>query len=238
MSSFNIFWCISNTTIPTDLRGYVTSTTPLLPDGMVSFAVCTAQSTAIPPTADPSASNSLILDALTFYVLPGDPSSDIYNDQLPDQFTSMAYGVGRVSGGPQILDGDHSSRVVTVGVVDYVRGDTKASAVHSTSTPSAPVVPAKRRKFDYPSPSLAPAPSTSVSMATFTSSSSNTTFSQQHCSALEPADSGVNHTVKHTHTYSNIHRIFDLIDFRDCVVTQTSCNISEIIKAPPLSIGS
>jgi hypothetical protein len=50
-------------------------------------------------------------------------------DQLPDQFTSMPYGVGRVSGGPQILDGDHSSRVVTVGVVDYVRGDTKASAV-------------------------------------------------------------------------------------------------------------
>ncbi|KAJ7304703.1 hypothetical protein DFH08DRAFT_945087 [Mycena albidolilacea] len=293
MSSFNIFWCISNTTIPTDLRGYVTSTTPLLPDGMVSFAVCTAQLTAIPATVDLSANNSLILDALTFYVLPGDPSSDIYNDQLPDQFTSMAYGVGRVSGGPQILDGDHSSRVVTVGVADYVRGDTKASAVRSTSTPSAPVTPVKRRKFEYPSPSSAPGPSTSVSMATFTSShsylsmatapvpdpistgdpmyyhpqyfagippalglpaqslsdaglfsiqvafpwllplqvkgilsqdansSSKTTFSQQHCSAHEPADSGVDHTVKHTHTYSNIHRISDLIDFRDCVVKWT-----------------
>ncbi|KAJ7743997.1 hypothetical protein B0H14DRAFT_3514746 [Mycena olivaceomarginata] len=30
--------CISNTTISTDLCGYVTSTAPLLPDGMVSFA--------------------------------------------------------------------------------------------------------------------------------------------------------------------------------------------------------
>jgi hypothetical protein len=50
-------------------------------------------------------------------------------------------------------------------------------------------------------------------------------FQQQHCSALEPADSGVDHTVKYTHTYSNIHRIFDLIDFRDCVVTQTSVRV-------------
>jgi hypothetical protein len=71
--------CISNTTVPTDLRVYVTSTTQLLLDGMVSFAVCTAQSTTIPPMADYPASNSLTLDALTFGVLPGDPSSDIYN---------------------------------------------------------------------------------------------------------------------------------------------------------------
>ncbi|KAJ7883658.1 hypothetical protein B0H14DRAFT_3747132 [Mycena olivaceomarginata] len=301
-------------------------------------------------------------------------------DQLPDQFTSMPYAVGRVSGGPQILDGDHSSRVVTVGVVDYVCGDTKASAVHQPYSISVPtclllpttveVQPALRllqlplrngEKFDYPSPSSAPGPSTSVSMATFTSSHSylstaimsvpdpismgdpmyyhpqyftgippalgfpaqslpdtglfsiqvafpwllplqvkgivwsdfrryanrasnsnfgssqcynnrhqldlrpparvqdnsafdrsaantysypmtqippqrqpsvywllpcrnlNThrDFQQQHCSALEPADSGVDHTVKHTHTYSNIHRIFDLIDFRDCVVKWT-----------------
>ncbi|KAJ7862121.1 hypothetical protein B0H14DRAFT_2575586 [Mycena olivaceomarginata] len=127
----------------------------------------------------------------------------------------MAYGVGRVSGGPQILDGDHSSRVVMVDVVDYVRGDTKASAVHSTSTPSAPVAPAKRRKFDYPSPSLAPGPSTSVSMATFTFSSSNTTFSAST-------------TQSNTHTYSNIHRILDLIDFRGCVVTQTSVRVREL----------
>ncbi|KAJ7769772.1 hypothetical protein B0H14DRAFT_2632664 [Mycena olivaceomarginata] len=58
----------------------------------------------------------------------------------------------------------------TVGVVDYVRGDTKASAVHSTSTPSAPVTLAKQRKFDHPWPSSAPGPSTSVSTSTFSHS--------------------------------------------------------------------
>ncbi|KAJ7303831.1 hypothetical protein DFH08DRAFT_825607 [Mycena albidolilacea] len=60
----------------------------------------------------------------------------------------------------------------TVGVVDYVRGDTKASAVHSTSTLSAPVTLAKRRKFDHPLPSSGPGPSTSVSTSTSTFSHS------------------------------------------------------------------
>ncbi|KAJ7846951.1 hypothetical protein B0H14DRAFT_3454012 [Mycena olivaceomarginata] len=62
-------WCL-NTTIP------AASTTPLVPDGMVAFAVRTAQSTATPPTAKSLASNSLTLDALMFVVLPGNPDSD------------------------------------------------------------------------------------------------------------------------------------------------------------------
>ncbi|KAJ7301092.1 hypothetical protein DFH08DRAFT_827871 [Mycena albidolilacea] len=70
---------------------------PLIPDGMVAFAVCTTQSVATPPTAKSLASNSLTLDALMLVVLPGNPDSNTYNvhaDHLPDEFTSMVYGVG------------------------------------------------------------------------------------------------------------------------------------------------
>jgi hypothetical protein len=72
-------WCLDNTTIPADIRVFTASTTPLVPDGMVAFAVCTAQSTATPPTANSLASNALALDALMFVVLPGNPESDTYN---------------------------------------------------------------------------------------------------------------------------------------------------------------
>ncbi|KAJ7820840.1 hypothetical protein B0H14DRAFT_2173236, partial [Mycena olivaceomarginata] len=122
-------WCLDNTTIPADIRVFTASTTPLVPDGMVAFAVCTAQSTATPPTADSLASNTLALDALMFVVLPGNPESDTYNDHLPDEFTSMAYGVGRVSGSPQTLNDGHASRLITVALSDFVRGETKASTV-------------------------------------------------------------------------------------------------------------
>jgi hypothetical protein len=75
-------WCTKgtgNTTIPADLRVYITSTTPLLADGMVAFAVCSAQSSAFPPATNSLPTNTLTLDAMTFFVLPGSPDSDTYN---------------------------------------------------------------------------------------------------------------------------------------------------------------
>jgi hypothetical protein len=53
----------------------------------------------------------------------------------------MVYGVGRMSGGSQILDGGHSSGVFTVGVVDYVCGDTKASAVQYVPDTCSKITP-------------------------------------------------------------------------------------------------
>ncbi|KAJ7768571.1 hypothetical protein B0H14DRAFT_3509642 [Mycena olivaceomarginata] len=104
-------------------------TAPLLEDGMVAFAACTAQSTAVPPATNSLPSNTLTVDASTFMVLPGSPDSDTYNNHLPDEFTSMVYGLGHVSGSPQTLDDGHGSRAVTVAVSDFVRGETKASTV-------------------------------------------------------------------------------------------------------------
>jgi hypothetical protein len=75
-------WCTKgtgNTTIPADLRVYITSTTPLLVDGMVIFAVCSAQLIAIRPATNSLPTNTLTLDAMTFFVLPGSPDSDTYN---------------------------------------------------------------------------------------------------------------------------------------------------------------
>ncbi|KAJ7785624.1 hypothetical protein B0H14DRAFT_306664 [Mycena olivaceomarginata] len=34
-------WCLDNTTIPADIHVFTASTTTLVPDGMVAFAVCT-----------------------------------------------------------------------------------------------------------------------------------------------------------------------------------------------------
>ncbi|KAJ7806595.1 hypothetical protein B0H14DRAFT_2610349 [Mycena olivaceomarginata] len=97
-------WNIDKSAFPTDLRVFITSNAPLLPDDRVAFAVCTVQSIAAPSTAQSTATNSLVLDALTFIVLPGDPSTNAYNDQLPDERTSMVFGVGRITGSPQTLD--------------------------------------------------------------------------------------------------------------------------------------
>ncbi|KAJ7860718.1 hypothetical protein B0H14DRAFT_2506271 [Mycena olivaceomarginata] len=129
-------WTLTNTAISADLCLFASSSTPLLPDDTVAFAVCTAQSVLA------GTSNSLILDVLTFIVLPGDPSTDMYNvqslilsaqllmslllqDQLPDDSTSMVFSVGRVTGSPQILNDGHSSRLITLSLADFVRGETK-----------------------------------------------------------------------------------------------------------------
>ncbi|KAJ7303476.1 hypothetical protein DFH08DRAFT_622113, partial [Mycena albidolilacea] len=131
-------WNIDNSAFPADLRVFIRSNAPLLPDNTVAFAVCTVQSIATPSTAQSTATNSLVLDALTFVVLPGDPSTDAYNDQLPDERTSMVFGVGRVTGSPQTLDDDHSSRVVTLAVADYVCAETKTSTIQCVFDLSTP----------------------------------------------------------------------------------------------------
>ncbi|KAJ7301082.1 hypothetical protein DFH08DRAFT_671426, partial [Mycena albidolilacea] len=135
-------WC-TNSTITADLRIHITSTTPLLPDGTGIFAVWTAQSTIIvnPPHT------FLNLDALTFVIIPGDPNSDRYDAHLPDERTSMVYGLGRVTGSAQTLDDGHSSRVVTVAVPDYVRDETRVSTlqcVFDMSTACWTMVPIPR----------------------------------------------------------------------------------------------
>ncbi|KAJ7826667.1 hypothetical protein B0H14DRAFT_3722237, partial [Mycena olivaceomarginata] len=52
--------------VAADIHVFTASTTPMVPDGMVAFAVCTAKSTATSPTAKSLATNSLTLDALMF----------------------------------------------------------------------------------------------------------------------------------------------------------------------------
>ncbi|KAJ7891432.1 hypothetical protein B0H13DRAFT_2665833 [Mycena leptocephala] len=65
--------------------------------------------------------NTLTLDVMTFFVLPGSPDSDTYNVSV--------VMVSRVTGSPQTLDEGHGSRAVTGAVSDFVCGETKASTV-------------------------------------------------------------------------------------------------------------
>ncbi|KAJ7826812.1 hypothetical protein B0H14DRAFT_2368040 [Mycena olivaceomarginata] len=66
-------WNISKSTFPAELRVFITSNALLLPDDTVAFAVWTVKSIATPSTAQSTATNSLVLNDLTFVVLPGDP---------------------------------------------------------------------------------------------------------------------------------------------------------------------
>ncbi|KAJ7689854.1 hypothetical protein B0H17DRAFT_1134783 [Mycena rosella] len=116
-------WCTTaNSRVPAEIRLYTSSTTPLLPDGTVAFAMCAAPS---------SANHCFFLDVPNLIVMPGDPTSSTYDDHLPNENTAFTYGVGRISGGPQILDDGHSSRVVTVAVSDFVRGETRTSTIQT-----------------------------------------------------------------------------------------------------------
>jgi hypothetical protein len=48
--------------------------------------------------------------------------------------TSLAYGVGRMNRGPQTLNDGHASRLITVALSDFVRGEMKASTVQYVSS--------------------------------------------------------------------------------------------------------
>jgi hypothetical protein len=46
---------------------------------MVAFGVYPAQLIAVPPATNSLPTNTLTLDVMTFFVLPGSPDSDTYN---------------------------------------------------------------------------------------------------------------------------------------------------------------
>ncbi|KAJ7805898.1 hypothetical protein B0H13DRAFT_1510368, partial [Mycena leptocephala] len=63
----------------------------------------------------------ILLDAVTFIPIPGDPNSQLYEDQLPDERTSFVFAVGHVTALPETLDDGFSSRAFSLSVSDYVR---------------------------------------------------------------------------------------------------------------------
>ncbi|KAJ7851735.1 hypothetical protein B0H13DRAFT_2399339 [Mycena leptocephala] len=65
---------------------FASSTTPLLADGMVAFGVYPAQLIAVPLATNSLPTNTLTLDVMTFFVLPGSPDSDTYNPNTAIQF--------------------------------------------------------------------------------------------------------------------------------------------------------
>ncbi|KAJ7838574.1 hypothetical protein B0H13DRAFT_1911686 [Mycena leptocephala] len=80
-----------NSTYATHYAHYNTHYHPSAHDGMVVFAACSAQSTAVEPATNSLPTNTLTLDAMTFFVLPGSPDSDTYNPNNAIQ----SYGVCR-----------------------------------------------------------------------------------------------------------------------------------------------
>ncbi|KAJ6548625.1 hypothetical protein B0H19DRAFT_1161441 [Mycena capillaripes] len=115
-------WCANDTQIAAELRLYGTNGTPTLPDGTVAFALCKAQSSP----------NAVIsLDAVTFIPMPGDPTSNSYDDHLPDVHTSFVFAIGHITGAAETLDDGHSSRAFPLAVSDYVGNGTAASTIQA-----------------------------------------------------------------------------------------------------------
>ncbi|KAF7371752.1 hypothetical protein MVEN_00031700 [Mycena venus] len=115
-------WCTNKTRIAAEIRPYASNDTPSLPDGSVVFVLCKAH----------AAPNSVIfLDAVTFIPIPGDPNSQMYEDQLPDERTSFVFAVGHVIAHPETLDDGFSSRAFSLSVSDYVRNATQASTIQA-----------------------------------------------------------------------------------------------------------
>ncbi|KAJ7889776.1 hypothetical protein B0H13DRAFT_2341363 [Mycena leptocephala] len=160
MSSFNILGFFQlkagrrvtvnkpNSTYATHYAHYNTHvcTTPLLTDGMVVFAACSAQSTAVEPATNSLPTNTLTLDAMTFFVLPGSPDSDTYNPNNAIQ----SYGVCRELSPTGILLLKVDSTALNISSNALAPSDDISGSAGSTA--SAPVTPSKRRKFDPTSP--------------------------------------------------------------------------------------
>ena len=63
-------WCTNQSRIAAEIRIYAGNGTPNLADGSVVFALCKAH---VP------ANSVIMLDAVTFIPIPGDPNSQVYD---------------------------------------------------------------------------------------------------------------------------------------------------------------
>ena len=79
--------CTANVSYPAEIRVFATSQSTILPDNSVVHVLAKAE---INPGAD------AFLEATTFAVIPGDPSTDDYEDHIPDEPYAHVFILGQV----------------------------------------------------------------------------------------------------------------------------------------------
>ncbi|KAH9918035.1 hypothetical protein B0H21DRAFT_659508, partial [Amylocystis lapponica] len=110
--------CSSGDLIPAELRIYSPRDNFPVRDNTVAFVVAKLY---IPPPG--SGSTTALLEAYSLFPCPGDPSSDTYDDMLPDMPNPFVYGLGVVRGRWSLLP--DNSKAFAVEVSDHIRDEKK-----------------------------------------------------------------------------------------------------------------
>jgi hypothetical protein len=115
--------CTSGLSYGAELRVFATSQSTILPDDSVVHVVAKAE---INP------SNNAFLEATTFSVLPGDPSSDSYEDHIPDEPYPHFFILGQVLKETPL---DMKMTAFTIMASDYVRDAPAQSTIQFVIVP-------------------------------------------------------------------------------------------------------
>jgi hypothetical protein len=110
--------CISPPYLPADVRIYSPINDVLHPENTIAFIVARVH---VPSTGD------ILLDALRIVPCPGDPSHDLYDENVPNFQFPMVYGLGIVSSPHETLS--NGSCAFSVALTEYVRDANQQSNV-------------------------------------------------------------------------------------------------------------
>ena len=118
--------CTSGTSYAAELRVFATTQSTILPDNSVVHVVAKAE---INPGSD------AFLEANSLTVIPGDPSSDDYEDHVPDEPYPHFFVLGQVMKETPL---DMKSSAYTIMVSEYVRDGPSQSLIQFVAffTPS------------------------------------------------------------------------------------------------------
>ncbi|KIJ57953.1 hypothetical protein HYDPIDRAFT_72782, partial [Hydnomerulius pinastri MD-312] len=111
--------CTSGVSFPAELRVYSPFNDSVLPDNTVAFVIAKAHF----PGGIPK--ENVLLEASHVIPLPGDPSSDTYENSLPDSPYPFVAGLGSVPSRTETL-ADGVSKGFTVVSSDFVRDSMKS----------------------------------------------------------------------------------------------------------------
>ncbi|KAK7022214.1 hypothetical protein R3P38DRAFT_3195598 [Favolaschia claudopus] len=114
-------YCLNGVRSAAALRVYASESYPV-PDDTVLYVVAKA----VFPVGQ-----NILLEAIRAAPVPGDPSSDEYQLQIPDMMVPTIVAVGHVSSMQQKLSDKYSSRAFTVNTGDYVRDQRQTCTIQA-----------------------------------------------------------------------------------------------------------
>jgi hypothetical protein len=113
--------CQSPPLLPAEVRVYSRAQDVLYPDHTVALLFAKA---FVPPA---NVGGEILLDAMHVAAFPGNPTTDNYDDSLPDFHWPLVFAAGNVNTRPVELPNSHVA--FSISVVEYVRGTPQQSTI-------------------------------------------------------------------------------------------------------------